>query len=480
MRHGRAAVLAAAVLATPIFLASGLWAQGIGVNTHSACNAGRLEAVAADPCADGSAVFYNPAALAFEPSVISVGGTIVRNGHTFRFDANPGTEYKRGPANPLVPHAWVNYRVGERLALGAGFWAPYGLTLKWDTTFPGRFTGYDNTVKAIYIQPTAAYQLVPKRLAVAAGLDVVMGTVDIRQRVDLATQTLPSPPAPPGLTFNNFGIPFGTDFADVRLKGTGTSYVGHFGAMLKVTDALSLGARYMMGAKVKFNNGTAKATQVATGRVLSAGNPLGLPGGTPLDALLAGEFAAGGPLASSQAVTTALTFPAQFVAAVAFKVTPAVELEGDWQWVNWAKWDSAALKFANQTKPEELYLINQNTNTFRVGGQWVALPNLDLRAGWAYNKPAETDIAVGPLLPEAARNSYAAGLGYQLSKALTADLMFQYIAQADRRGRVYPLGSQQVAAFEQNGSTTGVNTGLYTATGTLFGLTLRYTFGPAR
>lgn len=478
MRHGRAAVLAAAVLATAITFASGLGAQGIGINTHSACNSGRLEAVAGDPCADGSAIFYNPAALAFEPSVVSVGGTIVRNGHTFRFDANPGTEFKRGPVYPAVPHAWVNYRGGERWAVGAGFWAPYGLTLKWDTTFPGRFTGYDNTVKAIYIQPTAAFQVVPKRLSLAAGLDVVMGTVDIRQRVDLATQALPSPPAPPGLTFNNFGIPFGTDFADVRLKGTGTAYAGHFAAMAKVTDALSIGARYMMGAKVNFKNGTATTKQIATGRVLSAGNPLGLPGGTPLDAVLAPEFTGNGPLAN-QGVTTELTFPGQVVVGVAWKATPAIELSGDWQWVNWAKWDSAALTFKNGLV-EQLYLINQNTNTFRVGGQYAASPNLDLRAGWAYNKAAETDIAVGPLLPEAPRNSYAAGLTYVLTKALSADLFYQYIGQADRRGRVYPLTANQVKAFEQNGSTTGVNVGLYTATGNLFGVTLRYTFGPAR
>ncbi len=475
MRHGRAAVLAAAVLATAITFASGLRAQGIGINTHSACNSGRLEAVAGDPCADGSAVFYNPAALAFEPSVVSAGGTIVRNGHTFRFDANPTTEFKRGPVYPLVPHVWVNYRGGERWAVGAGFWAPYGLTLKWDTTFPGRFTGYDNTVKAVYIQPTAAYQLIPKRLSIGAGLDVVMGTVDIRQRVDLATQTVPGAG---GATFNNFGIPFGTDFADVRLKGTGTAVAGHFAALLKVTDALSIGARYMMGAKVNFNNGTATTRQVATGRVLPAGNPFGAPAGTPLDALLASQFAAGGALAN-QGVTTDLTFPAQFVVGVAWKATREVELEGDWQWVNWAKWDSAALAFKSGLV-EPLYLINQNTNTFRVGGQWAALPSLDLRAGWAYNKAAETDIAVGPLLPEAPRDSYAGGLTYVLTKALSADLFLQYIHQADRRGRVYPLTAQQVAAFEQSGSTTGVNVGLYTATGTLFGATLRYTFGPAR
>ncbi|HEX9107371.1 MAG TPA: outer membrane protein transport protein, partial [Longimicrobiales bacterium] len=365
---------------------------------------------------------------------------------------------------------------GERWALGAGFWAPYGLTLTWPVDFPGRFGGYDNTVKAIYIQPTAAYQLIPKRLSVGAGLDVAMGTVDLNLREDLATVPVPGAG---GATFNNFGIPFGTDFANANLHGTGTAVSGHFGALLKITDALSIGGRYMMGAKVKFNNGKATFSPVATGRILPAGNPFGAPAGFPLDQLLAAQFTGNGALVS-QGIKTAITFPAQAVVGVAWKAIPSVELSGDWQWTNWAKWDSVALNFANGST-QQLYLINQNTNTFRVGGQWAATPELELRGGWGYNgKGAETDIAVSPLLPEGKRNYYAAGLGYRLTKDLSADLFYQHVVQAARRGRLYPLTAGQVAAFNSSGSTTGVNTGLYTSKGDLFGATLRYTFGPAR
>ena len=478
MRHGkRAAVLAAALLATPITLASSLWGQGIGVSAHSSCNSGRFEAVVADPCADGSAVFYNPAALAFDPSVGALGGSIIRNSHTFTADADPGTVFKRGPASPLVPHFWANWRGGERWAVGAGVWAPYGLTLTWPLTFPGRFGGYDNTVKAFYVQPTAAYQLIPKKLSVGAGLDIAFGTVDLNLREDLATVAVPGAG---GATFNNFGIPFGTDFASVNLHGTGTSLAGHFGALYKITDALSVGGRFMMGENVNFNNGKATFTQVATGRTLAAGNPFLASPGTPLDALLASQFTGSGALVS-RGVKTAITFPAQAVLGVAWKVKPSVELSGDWQWTNWAKWDSVALHFqAPKDTVQQLYLINQNTNTFRVGAQWTANSKLDLRGGWGYNNAAETAIAVSPLLPEAKRNYYAVGAGYHLSKELTADVYYQHVAQADVRGRLYPLTAAQVAAFEQNGGTTGVNTGLYTSEGDLFGATLRYTFGPAR
>jgi long-chain fatty acid transport protein len=474
MRHGRrAAALAASVLAMSVPFASRLGAQGIAVNTHSSCNSGRNEAVTADPCADGSAVFYNPAALAFQPSVISVGASVIRNSHTFQFDANPSVTFKRGPENPLVPQAWVNYRGGEKWAAGIGVWAPFGFTLKWplDPTnpFPGRFTGYNNTVKAIYIQPTVAYQVVPKRLSLGAGLDVVMGTVDIFQRVDLATQAVPGAG---GATFNNFGIPFGTDFADAELKGNATAVTGHFAALLKLTDQLSLGARYMMNAKVKFNNGSATFTQISTGRVLAAGNPFSAPAGTPLDALFTSQFTGTGALAN-QKVVTAIPFPAMALVGVAYKLTPGFELTGDWQWTQWSKWDVFALKFANHPSTDSLFVLNQNTNTFRIGGQWAALPTLDLRAGWSYSQAAETDVAVSPLLPEAQRDYYSGGLSYHLTKDLAADMFVQHVVQADRRGRVYPLTSRNVTASQ-------VNVGLYTADANIFGANLRYTFGPAR
>lgn len=470
----RAAVLAALLLSTTIAARAGL-AQGIGVNAHSGCNSGRFEAVVADPCADGSAVWYNPAALAFEPSVIAVGAGIVRNGHTFQYNADPSVTYKRGPVYPLVPHAWLNYRINDRLAVGAGFWAPYGLTLKWDSTFPGRFGGYDNTVKAIYVQPTVAYQLVPKRVAIGAGLDAVLGVMDINMREDLATQAVPTIP---GKTFNNLGIPFGTDFADLRLKGNKAGMTGHVAAMVRVTDQLSFGARYLMQTKIKFNSGTATFTPVATHRTLAAGNPFGLPAGTPLDALFASKFLADS-LLGDQKVAGEVIFPAMAVVGVAFKPVPTVELSGDWQWTNWAKWDSITLHLENP-KPagtiQQLYLANQNTNTFRVGAQWSATPAFDLRGGWGYNNPAEKSIAVSPLLPEAKRNYYAVGLGYKFARGLAADGYFQYVKQADRQGRLYPLTGDQYRANNPD----AVNVGLYTAQGTVFGATLRYTFGPAR
>ena len=53
--------LAVGGLAAFIGVPSTLPAQGFSVNEHSTCAMGRAGTAVASPCADGSAIFFNPA-----------------------------------------------------------------------------------------------------------------------------------------------------------------------------------------------------------------------------------------------------------------------------------------------------------------------------------------------------------------------------------------------------------------------------------
>src|SRR2546422_2447311 len=39
--------------------------------------------------------------------------------------------------------------------------APYGLQTRWPLSFDGRFSGYDNILRSVYVQPTVSYQVTP-------------------------------------------------------------------------------------------------------------------------------------------------------------------------------------------------------------------------------------------------------------------------------------------------------------------------------
>lgn len=462
-----AAAIACVAAGTP------LRAQGSAVMTHSSCATAMGGAGVADPCDDGSAILFNPAALAQTSSLITVGYTSITAGGGFTYDRT-GESLEREEGSTGVPFLYAAYRFSEKLAAGIGVFAPYGLGIDWPacsveeinansctgTNFEGRFVSYDTKLTNIYIQPTVAFQATPW-LSVGAGVDYVSAEIDINQRLDLSEQPLPLPGVPAGTTFGSVGVRPGTDFADVGLNGTGSGLGFHLGAQARVSPWLAVGVRYLSEVEIDYE-GDGDFTQVTTGVVL--------PNGAQADPLLAAQFGAGQAL-SDQTVTTGLTLPQQVVVGVSLNPMERLRIAADYQWTGWSSFDEAPLDFERLTD-QTLVLDYQDTDTWRLGAEFGATDALALRAGFIYNTAAEKDFSVSPLLPEAERNYYSAGLGYRFSRALGVDLSYQHVDQADRRGRV-------------RGRTPGMteaqlearNVGVYDSDAHLWNVTFSYRFG---
>src|SRR5213593_1696796 len=245
-----------------------LSAQGFGIYEQGTCAMGRAGTGVAAPCSDGSAMFFNPAGLAgLTGAHATIGVTQIDIQGGFTDDVfQQHTELD----DPLIrlPQLYISYGATSKLGIGVGLFAPYGLETRWPMTFDGRFAGYKNFLRSVYIQPTLAYQLTP-RLSVGGGLDIVLGKVELNQRLDLAQAPVPTTLVPAGTTFGQFGIASGTDFADSHLEATKTAVTAHWGGILKVSDKLSIGGRYLMHAKFDYQ-GTAQFSQVLTGLVIPA------------------------------------------------------------------------------------------------------------------------------------------------------------------------------------------------------------------
>src|SRR5436309_1849673 len=120
-----------------------------------------------------------------------------------------------------------------------------------------------------------------------------------------------------GTTFAMLGVPTGTDFADATLEANGSGFAVNFGAIWQVTDRLSIGGHWLTRKQITYD-GDATFKPIATGLVLPvAVGPL--PAGTPVDAVLAPQFATGGALANG-AVSTALNMPPQGTLGFAYKI----------------------------------------------------------------------------------------------------------------------------------------------------------------
>jgi long-chain fatty acid transport protein len=354
----------ASAAATCLAAGTPLHAQGSAVDAQSACLAGRVTAGIANPCADGSAVYFSPAGMANSPSAVSAGVALVRSGNTFHYDAavvppDGAREIEREAEVIPVPQAYVNFRVSPRLAVGVAALAPYGLGLEWpvcdaatprcgEPNFEGRFTGYDNTLRGFYIQPTVAYQVVPDRFSVGAGFDYVMGSIEVHRRQF----------GPAALGLSN------TEVADVTLEGDGTGVTYHVGAWLRLSERTALAARYLGAAEVEMD-GDATFVQV----------PTGVPG---VDAQI------GAGLPEDQGVGTTIEFPAQVVVGVSHQATRRLNLMLDYQRTYWSSFDAFPVNFEDEA-PESLALNYDDANTFRLGADFQATDALKVRGGFRYN-----------------------------------------------------------------------------------------------
>src|SRR2546426_8450854 len=172
---------------------------------------------AASPCADGSAIFFNPAGLVgLSGTHLAAGLTLIRANGGFTDDILQQRTDLDDPLIP-VPSGFVTHAITPQVTVGVGLYVPYGLETKWPTAgFEGRFLGYNTKIRSIYVQPTVAHQVDP-RLKIGLGVAYVHRSGQLNQRGHLPEELGTGQPvtlAPPG-------IATGTDFADSHLTANG-------------------------------------------------------------------------------------------------------------------------------------------------------------------------------------------------------------------------------------------------------------------
>jgi long-chain fatty acid transport protein len=461
----RKAVLTAAALAAVIGLgATRAQAQGFSVYEHDACSMGRAGAGVASPCAGGSAIFFNPAGIVTGERNkwnVTFGLTMIPPRGTFT-DSVSGLTTELVKSTIPVPNVYITRQIGTKWAVGVGMFAPYGLTTEWPADFMGHFLSYKATIKGLYMQPTIAFRPTP-RIQLGFGLDIVRAAVELHQYVELSSQTaIAATATTPAVTFAMLGVPVGTPFADARLKGTGNALGAHFGIIVRPTETISLGARFMTGVTIN-GEGYAGFSAVPTGIRLSSGNPFGVPAGTSLDAVVAGQFTSGRLV--GQTVAAQIPFPSQLVFGAAWQLTPALRVMGDIQLTSWKDFEYLPLTLG-VIGADTLWEDYKNTTGYRAAIEYAVNPRLNLRGGFLTHSAAAPTQTVTPLLPEGGRSEYIIGAGYQLNSGIRIDVAYQILKQQDRRGRVIEPPARGV----------DVNQGLYKFSANLFGASVAFGF----
>ena len=405
-----------AVLIALSFGAAAAFAGGFQVNEHGAKGMGMSGAFVAQ-ANDGSAIFYNPAGLAFQKGFcVLLGGTFIMPRTSYTNPSGGATDMVA--QNFPIPNGYITYGLDNGLSFGVGVFAPYGLGTEWPNDWEGQREAVKTDLSAIYINPAIAYKF-HETFSVGVGFSYIIGNVSLKQRVGISG----TPPIGMPLPASGYDPSDGT----AELDGNGNGFDFSAGFLWKPSPEFSLGASYRHSAEIDYE-GDAKFVAPPVTQIIPPLRPL-FPNGLQ-------QYFPGGT------GKTTITNPNNLWVGAALTPVPEFTVEVDAQWVFWQVYDTLKLDIpVGPPAPPPISVPFQrpiisakdwdNSLILRLGGEY-RLKEIAVRAGVVYDFNPQPDKSVEPLLPDTDRFEATVGIGWQFTKNWRVDAAYQLILGQDR------------------------------------------------
>src|SRR5690554_423751 len=171
-----------------------------------------------------NASFYNPASMGFHEGLkVYIGDTILLPASYYE-PAGGGekTETKSRLFTPPNAHISYDNIADSGVSAGVGMTFSYGLGITWPDDWVGRTTIVSQDLQTININPNVAYKIPGVDLSVAAGAQIIHGSVDLKKSVALG----------------------GDQFVEAHIGGSGFGFGGVAAVMYQPLKELTIGAQY--------------------------------------------------------------------------------------------------------------------------------------------------------------------------------------------------------------------------------------------
>jgi long-chain fatty acid transport protein len=360
-------------------------ASGFHIDEQDARSTARGGAVTANPT-NASAIYYNPAGIGDLTGLhIDLGASMVAPTAKFQLAAT-GADTEAADKVFFLPQAYLSYRITPLVGVGLGFNAPFGLSLSWPESSPGRTVARDVELRTYFITPTVGLNLsrwVPG-LSFGAGLDLVPASVRLTR-----------------------DILFGTDVGSVALGASAFGVGGRAGLLYRPQqlDKWSFGLTYRSPVKLNFNDGD-----------VDFDAPPAYRASLPPD---------------SHGGSTSLTLPQTLDLGIAFDPIPGWEIEVDGNWIGWSSFKSLTLNIPGA--PPTVSPKNWNDSfTVRVGTEYTIKKKWSGRLGFVWDQTPVPASTLDFLLPDLNRIDLAAGLGAALASNVRVDLGVLWVLPKSR------------------------------------------------
>jgi long-chain fatty acid transport protein len=380
------------------------FAAGYGLKEHSADAMSAAYAGAAATDSDASYLAYNPAALAGVKDTDFAFSTVVilpgSSGHYTTALTSAGTP-AGGGVNPsgyisgaLVPAFSMRHRLSGDWAVGLVIDAPWGLRTDYKPGWAGRYYGMKSALLTIDATPALSWQPTDD-IALGAGLQIEYAQSTLTSAID--TGTLGAVSGIPG------SIP-GAQDSFARLSGKNWAFGFTAGAIVKLTDDLTMGAAYHSTVKHDLEG-------PLTFTLDSAGI------GATIRALT-------GALTNTRG-TAPLPMPDVVNVGLRDRLSDEWTAMIEMDWLHWGRFRNLTITAANPAQPADVTTANWDDTFFAsVGAEYHASPLWTFRGGVAFDQSPVPDATREARIPDSDRTWLSAGVRYRMTDQFDVNLTY--------------------------------------------------------
>lgn len=376
--------------------ASNTHAAGFALIEQNASGLGNAYAGQAAAAYDASTVFFNPAGM-----TALAGPQLVVAGHLIK----PSAEFSNNGSTPaplqtpggnggdafnlsFVPNLYYTHPLNDRLTLGIGLNAPFGLKSEYDADWLGRFLAVKSEVKSINVNPSLAYKL-SDTLSLGVGVDYQKLEATLTNMVNYSAAIAN---ASGGTTV----IPNLQGLATVKGDDWGW---GWNAGLLANLGATRIGLNYR--SEIDFT---------LAGSVTFGNRPAALSAALP-----------DGP------VTAKTTMPASASLSVFHSLSPSLDLLADLTWTGWSAFDKLAIVRTSGSLVGSTPENWDDTLRYSLGVDYKPGNAWTWRAGIAYDETPVPDRYRTPRIPDQNRTWLALGGQYRMDRANAIDFGYAHL-----------------------------------------------------
>ena len=378
-----------------IALGGGVWLYEIGTPDLGAASAGR-----GATALDASTAITNPAAMTnLDRSQLMVGAQALFIDTHFSTDSSSYGGDDGGNAGGVLPAASFSYasKVKDSLWVGFGLASYFGLGLKYDEDWSGRYYANESSLLTAGASISVGTN-VTDSFAVGVGLDALVAKLFMKTAI------------------NNIPLDSAKNDGELKADSTTTGVGGNVGLFYKITPKLRAGMTYRAPVKLKFEDAVSLSD---LGTILKAG------------------LTRSGLLGRDLDIT--FTIPQAVLLSAHYDITSRWAVMGSVGWQNWQEFGELEASIASTAASDVTVDLNY-TDTWhfalglrgRIAEKWI------WSIGAAYDTSPCSESNRSPVLPLDRQWRLATGFQYEFDEDVTLGIAYQYLdagaARINRKG----------------------------------------------